>query len=1222
MTANAQFFDASQIAKSSSSPTSIVDAYYFGDYIFVSRHVQYAVENYKIAGDQNASYPLVVKVTLPTCNHNLTLKSATDATCTTAGSKAHYTCSACGKLFADEHAMIEITEADIRIPALGHSYGESVVIAPTCESNGYTAQTCGVCGYVYTDNETPALGHAWTNACDTDCNNACGATRDKVHDYQWVVDKVPTAESVGVKHEECTVCQQQRNKNTPIEMLNCGHELTKVEAVAPTCTTAGNREYYTCSVCDRAYTDASGLIETTVTRCTIAAFGHKNNPSGVCTVCGQVKITFQNGSANNTLDIVPAVLGIAGEAMSTLPTPELAGYTFEGWYRDKACTVRFTETIFSESLTLYAKFVPVTTGEENQMLTMVSLNVNGSNSANSLITSLVNSNDKPDIISLQEAGSYWRKQLDNAVFTGYYGAYQNTKGGNVIFINTAKLAYVTSTARWVSNTPDTAGTTRPYIDEYGVEHSPNAARYVHYFVVRRLSDDQLFAIINIQLDNDGKNSYEIAEKIRQEEIEFLMRQVEGIWGGKDRGTMPIIITGDLNSTSDGIAYNSLTETYGFFDSSLVANQIISNNATTGDYIFVSSHLQYMIDSYEVKENSGSDHNAILLKFTLPEFCSHNFRDSKTEAVAATCTTAGNKEYYTCSKCHKVYADIRATVETTVEDCIIPALGHNWVDATCESPKNCSNCGTVEGEALGHAWTNACDIDCNNSCGAIREITHDYQWVVDKAPTVASEGVKHEECTVCQEKRNENTPIEKLACGNHVPTRVAAVAPTCSAAGNKQYFTCSECHGVYFDANGYLEITEADYTIPALPHTWVDATCVAPKTCSACGATEGDKSTEHVINAEGVCDVCKETQIGIINLYGGQLQYGTYSGDNAKIASAVSGLDGEKITLPTPTLTGHTFGGWYSDYACTEAFKGETFVKGSKLTLYAKWTPNTDTIKVMSFNVRTDWYKGSRDERVVATIQDNMPDVVCVQEADSGWMSILNDRLPKLGYTAVSQNKGRDGGSSGEHTAIFYKTDKFTAKASGTKWLSNTPDTEGSKYSYKDANGTTHSSNYPRIMTYVVLERKSDGGSFLVVNTHLDNNGNNAHEVAEVIRQAEVDIMMKIIKSITDSRGNIPVIVTGDFNVIRTNRSAYTAMTSTYGYSDSAFVAKQSERDEATYNGMGEGTASILDYIFVSGHMADTVTSYNVCDAKRDGEWISDHNAIISVIEMPYVKRIF
>ena len=326
---------------------------------------------------------------------------------------------------------------------------------------------------------------------------------------------------------------------------------------------------------------------------------------------------------------------------------------------------------------------------------------------------------------------------------GDNNAYANEQGGNVIFINTATLNYVASVAGWVSDT---------YTDESGKTHSVNTSRYVHYFVVERKDDGQRFAIINTQLDNDGKNSYEVAEKIRQKEVEFLMGQIQGIWGGNDRGTMPVIVTGDFNATSDSIAYNSLTETYGFFDSTKVANQVIKNNATTGDYIFVSSHLQNLVESYDVYQTDTSDHNAIALKFTLPKICPHDFRTGKTEAKDATCETAGNKEYYTCSKCHNVYADFRATVQTTVGDCTIPALGHNWVDATCTDPKHCSNCGITEGQALGHVWTNECDPDCNNSCGEIRE-PHNYVWVVD------SESVKHEECTDCHEKRNENTPIE-------------------------------------------------------------------------------------------------------------------------------------------------------------------------------------------------------------------------------------------------------------------------------------------------------------------------------------------------------------------------------------------------------------------------------------------------------------------------------
>ncbi|MBR2407153.1 MAG: leucine-rich repeat protein, partial [Clostridia bacterium] len=63
----------------------------------------------------------------------------------------------------------------------------------------------------------------------------------------------------------------------------------------------------------------------------------------------------------------------------------------------------------------------------------------------------------------------------------------------------------------------------------------------------------------------------------------------------------------------------------------------------------------------------------------------------------------------------------------------------------------------------HTYDNACDIECN-VCHAVRTITHDFDWVVDDAGNCGVDGKKHEECTVCHEKRNENTPIP--ATGEH------------------------------------------------------------------------------------------------------------------------------------------------------------------------------------------------------------------------------------------------------------------------------------------------------------------------------------------------------------------------------------------------------------------------------------------------------------------------
>lgn len=56
-----------------------------------------------------------------------------------------------------------------------HSYA-SVVTAPSCTEKGYTTHTCS-CGDSYTDNETDATGHNYSDAtCSAAATCSCGAT--------------------------------------------------------------------------------------------------------------------------------------------------------------------------------------------------------------------------------------------------------------------------------------------------------------------------------------------------------------------------------------------------------------------------------------------------------------------------------------------------------------------------------------------------------------------------------------------------------------------------------------------------------------------------------------------------------------------------------------------------------------------------------------------------------------------------------------------------------------------------------------------------------------------------------------------------------------------------------------------------------------------------------------------------------------------------------------
>jgi uncharacterized protein YkwD len=42
-----------------------------------------------------------------------------------------------------------------------HNFEQNIVLSPSCTTEGYTTHVCSGCGYVVTDTEVPALGHAW-----------------------------------------------------------------------------------------------------------------------------------------------------------------------------------------------------------------------------------------------------------------------------------------------------------------------------------------------------------------------------------------------------------------------------------------------------------------------------------------------------------------------------------------------------------------------------------------------------------------------------------------------------------------------------------------------------------------------------------------------------------------------------------------------------------------------------------------------------------------------------------------------------------------------------------------------------------------------------------------------------------------------------------------------------------------------------------------------------
>ena len=250
----------------------------------------------------------------------------------------------------------------------------------------------------------------------------------------------------------------------------------------------------------------------------------------------------------------------------------------------------------------------------------------------------------------------------------------------------------------------------------------------------------------------------------------------------------------------------------------------------------------------------------------------------------------------------------------------------------------------------------------------------------------------------------------------------------------------------------------------------------------------------------------------------------------------------------------------------------------------------DILKAMSFNILGSSDIEKRKPAVLWKIAAEYPDVFGIQEGKQEWLDWFDRELDGI-YTAVGKGTA-EAGHTATYDNIYYRSDRFDLISSDTVWLSDTPNVPGSKFEV---------SKRVRIATYALLRDKATGKEILFVNTHLDNASSEAR-----LKQAEV--LLSLLSGYDCAK-----VVTGDFNSYMTS-AVYAKMTSVL--SDSRTDA--AKKDTApTFNRLGVGEGTILDYIFFSKASKDGSTEileYRVADelyVAADSEKIypSDHNAI-------------
>ncbi len=257
-----------------------------------------------------------------------------------------------------------------------------------------------------------------------------------------------------------------------------------------------------------------------------------------------------------------------------------------------------------------------------------------------------------------------------------------------------------------------------------------------------------------------------------------------------------------------------------------------------------------------------------------------------------------------------------------------------------------------------------------------------------------------------------------------------------------------------------------------------------------------------------------------------------------------------------------------------------------------------SISVMTYNVRLDvaldgenaW--PHRKDFLVSQLLTHAPDIVGTQEGLPHQIAYIDKELPDYDYIGI----GRDGGESGEFSAIFYKRDKFEVTHVNTFWLSPTPDERSVGW---DA-------ALPRICTYGLFTDRVSRTNLWVFNTHFDHIGIEARKQSA----------RRILERIQDvNAAGHPVILMGDFNAEPQDDSILELsqhMLDAWNLSDTS-----DGTSEGTFNAFDPETPSTrrIDYVFISKAAGKWRGKYEIVRESRQARYPSDHFPVLVTLTL-------
>lgn len=264
-------------------------------------------------------------------------------------------------------------------------------------------------------------------------------------------------------------------------------------------------------------------------------------------------------------------------------------------------------------------------------------------------------------------------------------------------------------------------------------------------------------------------------------------------------------------------------------------------------------------------------------------------------------------------------------------------------------------------------------------------------------------------------------------------------------------------------------------------------------------------------------------------------------------------------------------------------------------VFAKHLDNE--MNVMSFNIRmstksdgANWWEYRKD-LAANVIKFYDVDMFGAQEVLHNQLTDLLDRLPDYGYVGVGRE---DGMNKRGYSPIFYRKDRFS--------VVKVVIFGGGRYGCRGQKGWDAACE--RVATWAVFKDKESEKEFFFLNTHLDHMG-------QIARHEGASLVLEQVKQLA---GNLPVIVTGDFNAVPTDDpiKVLTDEKDLRHLTHTRTLAPLCYGPEWTFHDYGRVPLDErvwIDYIFIKGNIK--VLRHGVLTESLGNLYPSDHCPVIS-----------